>query len=308
MHHTDNAEETLLATFHRWFPTEEACIDYLFPLRWPHGFVCPFCRTRHPHLVPQRYLTCTVCGNRSSLTTGTLMHGVKRPLRDWLLAIWWFSGAGFDTSAKQLQRLLDASCYQTAWTWLQKLRQAMGAADTARCRGVVEIGGHTVTPARERRERALVLAAAEIVPDLGIAGRIRMAHVEQLSGKILHRFLEQTVAEGSSLLTADDTVRRLLGDLAGWFVSPLQEDLTPRTGPLCRGFEACLHSVHRGGVTVKHLQLYLNEFCFRNNAGLLADHPTVFRTLLTGIFHQPARADGQGSAPAGRRRASRWHP
>ena len=119
MHHTDNAEETLLATFHRWFPTEEACIDYLFPLRWPHGFVCPFCRTRHPHLAPQRYLTCTVCGNRGSLTTGTLMHGVKRPLRDWLLAIWWFSGAGFDTSAKQLQRLLDASCYQTAWTWLQ---------------------------------------------------------------------------------------------------------------------------------------------------------------------------------------------
>ena len=100
----------------------------------------------------------------------------------------------------------------------------------------------------------------------------------------------------------------LLGDLPGWFVAPLQADLTARTGPLCRGFEACLHSVHRGGVTVKHLQLYLNEFCFRNNAGLLADHPTVFRTLLTGIFHEPAGPAGQGSAPAGRRRASRWQP
>lgn len=302
----EDTQETLLATFHRWFPTEEACISYLFPLRWPHGFLCPFCRTRHPHLAPQRYLTCPVCGNRYSLTTGTLMHGVKRPLRDWLLAIWWFSGAGFETSAKELQRLLDASCYQTAWTWLQKLRQAMGAADTARCQGVVEIGGHTVTPARERKEQAQVLAAAEILPDLGITGRLRLRHVPGFTEKDLLGFLAETVAGGSCLLIDDERLRLLLAGSTAWFVSPLQAEVAPRTGALCRSFEACLHSVHRGGVTVKHLQLYLNEFSFRTNAGLLADHPTVFRTLLTGILHEPGGPDGQAAAPAGRRRAARW--
>lgn len=308
MHHCEeNSQETLLQTFHQRFPTEEACVSYLFFLRWPHGFVCPFCRTRHPHLAPQRYLTCPVCSNRSSLTTGTIMHGVKRPLKDWLLAIWWFSGAQFDTTAKELQRLLDASCYQTAWTWLQKLRQAMGAADTVRCRGVVEVGVHTVTPARERKEQALVVVAAEIVPDLDIAGRIRMRHIQHLKEKDLLAFLEETVAGRSCLLIDDERLRRLLADPTVWFVSPLQADVAPRTGTICRSFQACLHDVHRGGVMVKHLQLYLDEFCFRNNAGLLADHPTVFRTLLAGIFQESGQPYGQATAPVRNRRAARWH-
>ncbi|MDX9834834.1 MAG: transposase [Desulfobulbus sp.] len=294
----EHAQEMLQQAFHRWFPTEESCVAYLFPLRWPHGFVCPFCSNRHPHLAPQRYLTCTVCGNRSSLTTGTIMHGVKRPLRDWLLAIWWFSGSQFDTSAKELQRLLGVSCYQTAWAWLQKLRQVMGAVDTARCRGVVEIGGHAVTPARKRGEQALILAATETVPNLGVVGRIRLRHVPWFTGKYLLTFLEDTVAERSCLLTSDEQLHRLLPAAAAWLVSPLQADVAPRTGRLCRSFEAYLHSVHRGGVTVRHLQLYLNEFCFRNNSGLLADHPTMFRTLLAGIFHEQGGPGGQ---------AVRWH-
>jgi hypothetical protein len=275
---------TALQTFDRLFPTEEDCIGFLFPLRWPRGFVCPFCRTRHPQFPPQRYLLCPHCGNRSSLTTGTLMHGAKKPIREWLLAIWWFSLSSFDVSAKELQRLLGISCYQTAWTWLQKLRLAMAQADSTRCRGVVEIGCDPVAPAYERKERALVLTAAEVVLALGITGRIRMRHIPELNQHSLSLFLQEAVQESSTLLTGDEHLLALLRHAGTYYVAPTQPGNTSRIHELNRSFETCLHSVHRGGVTVRHLQLYLDEFSFRNNASLLPDHEAVFKSLLSGVL------------------------
>lgn len=276
---------TALENFHRLFPTEEDCIGFLFPLRWPQGFVCPICRTQHLHFTPRRYLICPHCGNRSSLTTGTLMHGAKKPIRDWLLAIWWFSASSFDVSAKELQRLLDISCYETAWTWLQKLRLAMGRVNANRCRGVVEIGCGLVAPAYERKERALVLTAAEIVLALGITGRIRMRHIVELDAKTLGFFLHEAVEESTTLLTGNEQlVSQLQATASGYYVAQSQPNLSSRMNELSRSFEACLNTVHRGGVTVKHLQLYLNEFCFRNNASLLPDHWAVFKALITGVL------------------------
>ncbi len=277
-----------LQTFHRLFPTEDDCIGLLFPLRWPQGFVCPICRTRHPHFTPRRYLVCPHCGNRSSLTTGTLMHGAKKPIKDWLLAIWWFSASAFDVSAKELQRLLDISCYETAWTWLQKLRLAMGRVNANRCRGVVEIGCGLVAPAYERKERALVLTAAEILLAPGISGRMRMRHIVELDAKTLGLFLLEAVEESSTLLTGNEQlVSQLQATSSGYYVVRLQPEESSRMNELSRIFEACLHNVHRGGVTVKHLQLYLNEFCFRNNASLLPDHWAIFKALITGVLGAP---------------------
>ena len=273
-----------LQAFDRLFPAEEDCIAFLFPLRWPKGFVCPYCCTSHPQFTPCRYLLCPHCGNRSSLTTGTLMHGVKKPIREWLSAVWWFSSSPFDVSAKELQRLLGISCYQTAWSWLQKLRLAMGRADTEHCRGVVEIGCSSVAPAYERPERAEVLTAAELVLALGVTGRIRMRHIPALNENTVRFFLQQTVLESSALLCADEKIMALLGATSGWYVSPLPPDQLSRALELNRSFETCLHTVHRGGVTVKHLQRYLDEFCFRNNASLLPDQLSVFKTLLGGVL------------------------
>ncbi len=294
-----------LQTFQQMFPSEEDCIGFLYPLRWPRGFVCPFCHTRHPHRIPQRYITCSHCGNRSSLTTGTIMHGSKKSIRDWLLAIWWFSSCQCDTSGKELQRLLDLSCYQTAWTWLQKLRLAMGQADKNQCRGVVEIGCGTIVPARERKECALVLTAAEIVVSLGITGRIHMRHILQLDAATLVSFLHEAVENNSSLLTANPVVAPLMAGCSSYYVAPVQASHPSRTEELNRSFEACLHTVHRGGVTVKHLQSYLDEFCFRNNASLLPDHQAVFRSLLTGVFSETVEHHRDSVTPSAVGRAAR---
>lgn len=275
----------LLDTFEQLFPTEKECIALLFLLRWPSGFVCPFCKSHHPHMPPQRYLLCPHCGNRSSLTTGTLLHGTKKPLREWLLAIWWFSLSSFDASAKELQRLLALSCYQTAWTWLQKLRLAMADADRERCQGVVELGCDSITPANERKEHALVLTAVEIVLAHGITGRIRMRHINVLTEQTLGRFLQEAVRETSTLLTGDHRIFSLISHASAYTIAPFDQETSARIHGLNRSFENCLHWVHRGGVTSKHLQQYLDEFCFRNNAALLPDHKAVFTALLKGVLN-----------------------
>ena len=289
MEQTEHHQQlSILQTFESLFPSEEACIGFLFPLRWPQGFICPFCRTQHPQMTPRRYPVCPHCGNRSSLTTGTLMHGAKKPLRDWLLTIWWFSAAPFDVSAKELQRLLGLSCYQTAWTWLQKLRMAMGRADNAPCKGVVEVICDTVAPAYERKERAQVLTAAEIVLSLNITGRIRMRHIDRLTLEPLMLFLKDSLQPNATLLTADQRILDLLSEAGPYNVAPALPATSSaqpsRTQELNRSFETCLHTVHRGGVTVKHLQLYLDEFCFRNNASMLPDQQAVFQALLAGVL------------------------
>lgn len=277
--------QSLMQSFDCLFPTEEACIGFLFPLRWPRGFICPFCHTRHPHMAALRYLLCPHCGNRSSLTTGTLMHGARKPLRDWLAAIWWFAASPFGASAKELQRMLGISCYQTAWTWLQKLRLAMAQADRDPCRGVVEIGCDHVAPAYERKEHALVLTAAEVVLAGGLTGRIRMQVIPALDRRALSSFLEIAVWKNSTLLVGSDRLQPLLNAADAPFIVPPDSDRPSRIRMLSRSVESYLHSVHRGGVTLRHLQLYLDEFCFRNNALLLPDQVSAFRALLGGIFN-----------------------
>lgn len=280
--------ETSLQTFNQAFPSEEACVDFLCNLRWPLGFVCPFCHGRHPDIPTQRSMLCPRCGNRSSVTAGTILHGAKKPLRDWLLAIWWFSGTQFDSSAKELQRLLAISCYQTAWTWLQKLRFAMGRADRGRCRGVVEIGCNTIAPARERKERALVLTAAEVVVSLGITGRIRMRHICAMDQPTLLQFVHESVQAASSILAPEDPYYDGLAGSTSFYVDRFPSTSPQRIEDINHSFATCLHCVHRGGVTVKHLQGYLDEFCFRSNAALLPDHEAIFRALLAGIFSETA--------------------
>jgi hypothetical protein len=53
---------------------------------------------------------------------------------------------------------------------------------------------------------------------------------------------------------------------------------------LIKGFEIWLNKVHHGGVTLKHLQLYLDEFCFRNNSAMLPNQNAIFNLLLQGVL------------------------
>lgn len=121
------------------FSTEEACRDYLASLRWPNGFVCPRCANQGAWPKKTTLLECMACGHQASVTAGTIFERTRTPLPIWFRAIWWVVTQKNGTSALGLQRVLGIGSYETAWTWLHKIRRAMVRPDRDRLNGRVEV-------------------------------------------------------------------------------------------------------------------------------------------------------------------------
>ncbi len=210
------------------------------------------------------------------------MHGTKKPLHQWLLCIWWFIHAAYEHSAKDLQRFLHLKSYQTAWAWLQKLRMAMAIADNKQLCGTVEISTNTIAVNGKDTARITIIAGAEIILPMGITGRIKMQVVPEQNAitPSLAKFVKTHIEYGSSLiLPPHGTDNFTLHD----FVT-VTSSSTEISNEIIKSFAIWLHKIHRGGVAVKHLQLYLDEFCFRSNGAMLPDEEALFKLLISGVL------------------------
>ena len=93
--------------------------------------------------------------------------------------------------------------YETAWTWLHKLRRAMVRPDRDRLKGWIEVdetfvgGLEEGVAGRETESKVLVVIAAE-ADGPGI-GRIRMRVIQDASAASLHLFVQDCVEPGSTL-------------------------------------------------------------------------------------------------------------
>ncbi len=125
--------------FRDWFPDEPSCVDYLADLRWPEGFICPACCAGEHWRTGKGLWMCRACGRKTSVTAGTIFHRSKYPLSTWFAAIWFVTSQKNGVSALGLQQVLGFGSYETAWTWLHKLRRSMVQPDREQLRGVVEL-------------------------------------------------------------------------------------------------------------------------------------------------------------------------
>lgn len=276
--------------FRKEFHSETATLDFLFHKRWPNGFKCPYCNWIKKEQEPAKTITCGHCGHPTSITTNTIMHGTKKPLFEWLVCIWWLASTDGGHSAKDLQRLLNLSSYQTAWTWLQKLRMAMAVADNKPCRGTVELWADSILLGGHMGYKVEILAAAEIILPSGITGRIRMESLGELSEKTIKNFLVKHVAPGTTLVVPNSTAYQGIDQDAYVTITDSKSATTVRIQQIIQSFEIWLNKIHRGGVVAKHLQLYLDEFCFRSNVAMLSDNEAIFNLLLSGVLTQKSKS------------------
>jgi hypothetical protein len=192
-----------LSEFDTRFASEEACRKYLFNLRWSDGFCCPRCGGKKSR--PGRGVECAGCGYQSSVTAGTIFQDTRTPLRLWFQAIWWMTTQKNGASALGLQRVLGLKQYQTAWTWLHKLRRAMVRPGRDLLTGRVEVDECYVGGLEEGlrgrliESKALVVVAAQ--EDGRGIGRIRLGLITDASAESLHPFLQESVAPGSVIHT-----------------------------------------------------------------------------------------------------------
>ncbi|MFA6632563.1 MAG: IS1595 family transposase [Lentisphaerae bacterium] len=265
--------------FLSWFADEKACRSYLQKCRWPQGFECAHCGWRgEPWTTARGYLHCHQCGSETSVTAGTMFDRTRMPLQTWYAAIWFLMSQKDGASALGLQRVLGFGSYQTAWTWLHKMRRAMVRPDRERLRGKVEVdetyvGGFHAgdKPGRGGERRSIVIIAVETHSPKGF-GRLRMRRVADASGGSLVPFVCDVVEKGSEILTDGwGGYKRLpqLGYTHKPTVSSSSGDPAHVSMPAVHRVAALLKrwllSTHQGAVSAKHLDYYLDEYTFRFN-------------------------------------------
>ena len=85
----------------------------------------------------------------------------------WFRAMWWVTTQKNGASALGLQRVLGLKSYETAWTWLHKLRRAMVRPERDLLAGRVEVderylgGLEEGLRGRQTEKKALIIIAAE---------------------------------------------------------------------------------------------------------------------------------------------------
>jgi transposase-like protein len=258
------------------FSTEEDCRSYLASIRWPDGFRCPHCQGVEAVMVRTTLYQCCGCRRQTSATAGTIFQDTHKPLVMWFRAMWYVTSQKNGASALGLQRVLGLGSYETAWTWLHKLRRAMVRPDRDRLSGWVEVdetfvgGLEEGVSGRETETKALVIIAAQ-ADGPGI-GRIRMRMIEDASAASLHPFIQDCVEPGSTIHT-DGWLGYSGLDNKGYLreITKLRgrskdaSELMPRVHRIASLLKRWLLGTHQGAVAHPYLPYYLDEFTFRFN-------------------------------------------
>lgn len=262
--------------FEACFATEAACREYLVKLRWPDGFRCQQCGGRKSWPVRGILLQCAGCGHQSSVTAGTIFQDTRKPLTLWFRAMWAVTSQKNGASAMGIQRELGLGSYDTAWTWLHKLRRAMVRPGRDRLAGVVEVDetfwGRQEKGMRGRQTESKVLVVIAAQEDGKGIGRIRMRRIPDASAQSLMPFVEEAIEPGSLVHTdgwsgydplEGKGYRHRITFLKGRKESA--SDLLPRVHLVASLLKRWLLGTHQGAVSREHLDYYLDEFTFRFN-------------------------------------------
>ena len=258
------------------FNTDEACRNHLFQIRWPKGFVCPKCLNTNYYLIKQRNrYQCCNCRYQASVTVGTVMDRSHISLKKWFWAIYLVSTDKRGHSATALQRELGI-CYKSAWYLLQRIRTAMLdreldymlsgliEMDDAYLNGPGDGGGK-----RGRgTEKAKVVVAVSL-DDKNHPEFVKMQVVDRLDSDTLGAFAEMNIENGSTISTdAYSSYNQLKKDgynhLPKVFNPKEDSEHLKWLHVIVSNAKAFIHGTYHG-LDKKHLQFYLDEFCFRFN-------------------------------------------
>ena len=274
------------------FRNDAACAAYLEQLRWPSGFVCPWCQAAAtPWRQTRGRLVCVACRHQTTVSAGTILDKTRTPLTTWFEAAWQVTTAKNGMSAKTLERTLGTS-YRTAWAILQRCRVAMVRADREPLSGEVEVdealvGGVEHGGKRGRgTSKSIVVIAVEMRQPKGF-GRVRMRHVPDAAGSSLVPFVSEVVAPGSTILTdgwggyndvpAHGYIRKKVFLSTSGGPAHVSMPGVHRVASLLKRW---ILGTHQGAVVPEHLQSYLEEFTFRFNRRKSGSCGLVFRRLL----------------------------
>lgn len=269
--------------FRRQFPNDDACLEYLKDLLYPHGIFCDKCQavTKHHKVASRRSYSCQGCGHHVHPTAGTIYHKSSTPLTDWFYAVFLMASTRCGISAKQLERELGVT-YKTAWRMFHQIRSMLDDSDN-KLAGRVEVDetviGGRIELRKKYENKSIVAGAVER------QGSVIAKVVPDAKVKTLIPFIEANVHKNSMVYTDDWSAYRKLGrgyghrtinhSLKAYVVNDIHTNTIEGFWSLLKGG---IRGVYKGRVTSKHLQNYVNEFAFRYNRRF--DYQPMFLSFL----------------------------
>jgi len=234
------------------------------PAHWEGKPACAACQSTRVWPVRKgRWFECADCRHQTSLTSGTPLHKTTKPLKMWFRAVFEISSRRNGISAKDLQRILGLGSYETAWTWLHKLRAALVRPNREPLAENVQIDEAFVG---DKSGKQLVLVATET------DGRVRMSHADNNDAKTVERFAAAEIATDASVTTdghkgysAKSLGKRAHEAIVQTKAERAEADALQATHWTISLLKRWLLGTHASAVRPKHLQAYLDEYAFRHN-------------------------------------------
>lgn len=283
-----------LIDFLEHFPDEEHCKEAFKSYRLKQGVVCRKCGgTSHYWKQYREQWECKNCRHRTTLKSGTVMHGSKLSFQYWFIAMHLLTSTKKSFSAKEIQRQLGHKRYEPIWLMVHKLRCVMGLKDDEyQLKDEIELDEgffETVSITRDNSEplkrgrgsqrQTTVLVSVES-KEAGDdynpkkhgkkkkVGYLKMKVLESLKKKEVTEVVESSVEENTKI-TSDKSTSYV--DLENKFqvdakVIPKKNipKVLPWVHTVISNAKRLLLDVHHR-IDDDFLQNYLNEFCYKFN-------------------------------------------
>ncbi len=202
--------------------------------------------------------------------------------------MWYVTSRKFGGNALGLKQIVGFGSYQTAWTWLHKMRRAMVRPGRDRLSGNVEVdetyvgGAEAGVSGRETYKKAIVAIAVEVLSPKGF-GRVRLRRVPDVSAASLTQFVCDMIVPGSIVRTGGwhgyDRIHQhgytrhkvILADSG----DPAHVAM-PGVHRIASLLKRWLLGTHQGAVSTKHL----DEYTFRFNRRSARSRGLLFYRLV----------------------------
>jgi hypothetical protein len=201
-----------------------------------------------------------------------MLHRTRTPLRLWFWAIFLVARDKRGHSALQLSKGLGIP-YDRAWLMLHKIRSAMAHRDSRyQLSGVVEMDeAYFGAPDREGRGRGTSRVKALVAVSVTADGKPRFAKIQKvmrLDARRVKRFATAAIEPGSRIRTDGLNVYRCLSKR--YAHEPVvatgkpKDQLLKWVHVVISNAKAFITGTFHG-LDRKHIQRYLDEFCYRFN-------------------------------------------
>lgn len=307
-----------------YFNNESKCRKLLELQRWNGKITCPHCEKEgivsgNPYIT-SRGFKCSekTCYKKFTVTTATVMHNTKIPLRLWLVAFYLHTAHKKGISSYQLSRDLGVT-QKTGWFILGRIREMMKEDNTEILTGTIEadetfVGGKRKNKHKKVRESLKGTGAVTQQPVLGMLQRAETVTVIRP-----HKLIPTKTEEQTIILKPSKIVNVIINEAKGEIMQPiLKRAINPNAIFVSDGFggyydlqaffkqhEIINHSqdefvrgaYHTNGiegywsllkrgiigiyhqVSPKHLHRYCNEFTYRYNRRNVTDQDRFFKSL-----------------------------